>query len=393
MNKSVFLCSPFRTPIGSLMGELSSVSAPKLASSVIRKIISENNLSSESIDEVILGCVLTSGIGQAPARQAAIFSKLSDKTPCTTIGKVCGSGLKSIMIGANSIMAGSNNLVLAGGMENMSQAPHLLSKVRTGYRLGHGELRDSMIIDGLWDVYNDFHMGFAAEKCANKYKLSREQQDEYATNSYKRAIAATEKGLFKNEVVEIEVKKRKEVVSVASDEELARVKFEKFSKLKPVFDPQGTITAANASSINDGASAMLVASEDAVKKFNLKPFARIVSQAQTAGAPEWFSTAPATSITKLLAQAKLTTKDIDFWEINEAFAAVALANMKILELESENVNVRGGAIAMGHPIGASGARILTTMLHTLVEEKKKYGVASLCIGGGEAVSMLVENLR
>ena len=383
-----------RSAIGSFNGTLSSLSAPDIAAQVITEMLKDTqNLKKEDIEEVYIGNVLNAGMGQAPARQAALKAGLPDSIPCTTVSKVCGSGLKSVMLADLTIRAGEADVVLAGGMENMSQSPYLLPKIRNGLRLGHGQLIDSMIKDGLWDVYNDYHMGNAAELCAEKYSISREKQDAYAKMSYERAINANANGLFKDEIATVRAKSRKEELLFEHDEELQKVNFDKFPNLKPAFTSNGTITAANASSLSDGASMTLLLSEEKVKENDLQPMARIVAQAQAAQKPEWFSTAPAASIKKLLTKASLKVQDIDFWEINEAFSSVAIANRMLLEIDLSKLNVRGGAVAMGHPIGASGNRVLVTLLHTLKQEKKKYGVASLCIGGGEAVSVLVENLH
>ncbi len=387
MNSS-FILSAKRSAIASFQGSLSSLSASEIAAPIVKAATAEHAV---SVDEVYMGCVLTAGIGQAPARQAALKGGLPQSVPCTTVGKVCGSGLKAVMLADLSIKTGEADLVLAGGMEAMSQAPYLLPKVRTGLRLGNGELVDSMIKDGLWDVYNNFHMGTAAETCVKKFAITREAQDAYAAESYKRAQAALQTGAFTNEIVSIEIKSKKGMTSFNVDEEATKFDAEKSKALRPAFDSAGTITAANASSLSDGAAALLIGSEAWAKK--VKPMARIVAQAQAAQDPVWFTTAPAESIKKLLKKASLKSSDIDAWEINEAFAAVAIVNTQLLEIDPTKVNMRGGAIALGHPIGASGARILVTLAHTLQQTKKRYGIASLCIGGGEAVSVLIENLE
>jgi len=387
------ICAAKRSAIGSFQGTISNLSAPLIAAPVIQSVLQSTKIDPHLVQEVYMGCVLTAGIGQAPARQAAIFAGLSKAVPCTTVSKVCGSGLKSVMLADLSIRSGEADVVLAGGMENMSQSPYLVPKIRTGLRMGHGELVDSMIKDGLWDVYSDFHMGNATEICVAEHKITREAQDAYAVQSYTRAQQAIAANLFAEEITPITLKGRKGEEHFATDEEAAKAQFEKFPTLKPVFKKDGTVTAANASSLSDGAAALLLASEKAATKHELKPLARIVAQSQAAQDPTWFTTAPAASIEILLKKAGLKASDIDAWEINEAFAAVALVNLNLLKLDPARVNKRGGAIALGHPIGASGARILTTLVHTLAQEKLRYGVASLCIGGGEAVSVLVENLN
>ncbi len=393
--KSSYIFSAKRSAIASFQGSLSQLSAPQIAAPVISAALTARSdfdveKLKNSVQEVYMGCVLSAGIGQAPARQASLGAGLSDKIPCTTVSKVCGSGLKAAMLADISIRAGENELVLAGGMESMSNAPYILPKMRSGLRLGNGELIDSMIKDGLWDAYNNYHMGNAAELCVKKYNLTREEQDAYAAESYSRAQKSIASGFFKDEIASIEIKNKKETLSFVTDEEASKFDAEKSKKIRPAFDAAGTITAANASSLSDGAAALLIGGENWSK--SMKPMARIVAQSQAAQDPAWFSTAPAESIKTLLSKAGLKANQIDYWEINEAFAAVALANCKILELDTSRVNVRGGAIALGHPIGASGARILVTLLHTLQQNKKKYGIASLCIGGSEAVSLLVENL-
>lgn len=389
---NVVICSPKRTALGSFLGSLASFTAPQLGSYSIKGSLKDAQLDPGLIDEVYMGCVLTAGVGQAPARQAALGAGLSKHVPCTTVGKVCGSGLKAVMLADSAIKAGEISCAIAGGMESMSNAPFLLPKVRSGLRMGPGELVDSMIKDGLWDVYNNFHMGSATEKLNAEFKISREAQDTFAINSYKKALASIQAGLFKPEIIAVEIASKKGTTFFADDEEPGKSDLAKIPTLKPVFSKDGSVTAANASSINDGAASMLVCGESFAAKNKLKPLARIVSQAQFAQEPDWFTTAPATSIREALKKAKLSTQQIDRWEINEAFAAVAIANMGLLELDPSKVNVRGGSVALGHPIGASGARIITTLIHTLVQEKQRYGCASLCIGGGEAVAVVVENL-
>jgi len=390
--KRSYICIAKRTAIGSFQGTLSKLSSPEIASALIEKALPQD-LDKTQIDEAYMGCVLTAGIGQAPARQAILGAKLPDSLPCTTISKVCGSGLKSLLLADQSIRAGINTLVLAGGMENMSQAPYLLPKMREGLRLGHGKLIDSMVHDGLWDAYNDYHMGNAAEECAQKYEITREDQDRYAVQSYEQAIESRAQGLFKDEITPLTIQSRKKSIEFDSDEELDKFNKEKFSQLRAAFIKDGSVTAGNASSLSDGAAITLIASEEALKANpSLKAIAVIHGQSQAAQEAKWFSTAPAKSIDLLFKNSEITKDKIDFWEINEAFSVVALANMKLLELDPKKVNSRGGAVALGHPIGASGCRIVVTLLHSLMQEKKKYGVASICIGGGEANSILVENL-
>jgi len=391
--RDVVIVSACRTPIGSFNGALSSLPATKLGSIVIEEAIRRAGIGKEDVDEVIMGCVLSAGLGQAPARQAALGAGLPQKVECMTINKVCGSGLKSVMLAAQAIGVGDAEVIVAGGMESMSNAPYLLDKARTGYRLGHGQIVDSMIKDGLWDVYNDFHMGNAAELCARECGIPRGAQDEFAILSYKRALHAIEAGYFNEEIVPVLVTQAKgEPVLVTEDEEPKKVNFEKIPSLKPAFQKDGTVTAANASSINDGAAAVVVLSEERAKKLGITPMARIVGQASAAKAPEWFTTAPADVITKVLKKVGLSQDDIDLFEINEAFAVVSLAVNQILGLDVNKVNVHGGAVALGHPIGASGARILTTLLYAMKHRQGKRGLASLCIGGGEACALVVERV-
>ncbi len=389
MNDAVIV-SGCRTPIGAFMGSLSSFAAPQLGSLVIAEAVRRAGLEKKDIQEVIMGNVLTAGVGQAPARQAALFAGLPDSVECMTVNKVCGSGLKAVMLGAQAVMLGDADVVVAGGMESMSQTPYLLEKARTGYRLGHGQVMDSMIKDGLWDVYNDFHMGSAAELCAKECAVPRDAQDEFAVTSYKRAQEATKSGFFKEEILPVVVKGRGEDTTVESDEEPFKTNFDKIPKLKPAFQKDGTVTAANASKINDGAAAVVVMSAAKAKSLGVKPLVKIVSFTSAAKKPEWFTTAPADVIPKTLQKAGLTKEDIDLFEINEAFAVVTLAVNKMLGLDPSKVNVHGGAVALGHPIGASGARILVTLMHALKTHGKKRGMAAICIGGGEASGMIVE---
>lgn len=389
--KDVVIASACRTPIGSFQGTLSSLPGPKLGSIAIKEAINRAGISADDISEVIMGEVLPAGVGQAPARQAALGAGIPNSKPCLTINKVCGSGLKAVMLAAQAIMVGDADVVVAGGMESMSNAPYLLPKARTGYRLGNGELIDSMIKDGLWDVYNDYHMGMAAELCADECQIPREQQDEFSINSYKRALAAQKNGWFKEEIVAVEIPQRKgDPVLVTEDEEPKRANFEKMKTLRPVFKKDGTVTAANASSINDGAAACVVMSAEKAAQLGVTPLAKIVAQASAARAPEWFTTAPIDAIKTILQKANLTLDDIDLFEINEAFAVVNLAAQKELGIDLKKMNVHGGAVALGHPIGASGARILTTLLYAMKHLGKKRGLATLCIGGGEASAVIVE---
>lgn len=389
--RQVFIASATRTPIGSYLGDLSGQTAPQLGAVAVQGALSRAKLEADAIDEVYLGNVLSAGIGQAPARQASLGAGIPNTVPCTTVSKVCGSGLQAVVFGARAVLLGDAELVVSGGMESMSNVPYYLNKARSGYRMGNGELVDGMIYDGLWDPYKDFHMGNAGELCASEYKLSRDAQDEFARESYRRALAAQKEGLSAQEITPVEVPQRKgDPLVIDTDEEPGRGKPEKFGKLRPAFTKDGTITAANASSINDGASALVLASEEAVKKHNLEPLARIVGYGGAAQAPEWFTTAPAKAIDVTLNKLGLKTEEIDLWEINEAFSCVTMACSQIAKLDPARVNVRGGAVAVGHPIGASGARILTTLLFSMQHQKVKRGLATLCIGGGEAVAVVVE---
>ena len=391
--KKVVIASAKRTPIGALSGTLSSLSAAQLGSIAIKGVIEDSKIDPSKVDEVIFGNVLTAGQGQAPARQAAIYAGLPEKTECMTINKMCGSGLKTVMLDQQAIQCGHSDVIIAGGQESMSNAPYLLPNARVGYRLGNGELVDSMVKDGLWDVYNDVHMGRCAESCAKDFKFSREELDEFSINSYKKAIEAEKSGKFKDEVIKVPVKVRREEVLIEKDEEPEKVKFEKIPTLRPVFAKDGVVTAANASSINDGAAAVLVTSEEKAEELGLTPLVEIVAQASAAKKPIEFTTAPTDAINKVLKKANLTLDDIDLFEINEAFAVVSLANNKLLGLDPSKVNVNGGAVALGHPIGASGARILVTLIHEMKKRNSKYGLAALCIGGGEASAVILKNYK
>jgi acetyl-CoA C-acetyltransferase len=385
------IVSAARTAIGSFQGKLAALSATQLGSVVIRQVLERVSLQGEQVDEVIMGNALPAGLGQAPARQAALGAGLPYDVSATTINKVCGSGLKAVMLAAQGIMAGDVETVVAGGMESMSNAPYLLTKARTGYRMGPGELVDSMVHDGLWDVYNQFHMGAAAEICARMLKIGREEQDEFAVASYQRALKAQERDEFKREIVRVNVPHGSlEEMVVTEDEEPGRVNFAKLPSLTPSFEKHGSITAGNASSISDGAAAVVVMSEEKARILSLKPMARIIGYSTHGTEPAWFTTAPAKAISSLLQRTDRSVAAVDLFEINEAFAVCSIAVNRELGLDPGKVNVRGGAVALGHPIGASGARVLTTLLHALEDLNLRCGVASLCIGGGEAVAMMVE---
>ncbi len=389
--KKVVIVSAKRTAIGSLNGALSSFSSGQLGSFAIKAVLEDSKIDPKLIDEVIMGNVLMGGQGQAPARQSAIFAGLPNKTECMTINKMCGSGLKSVMLAQQAIAIGDAEVIIAGGQESMSNAPYLLQNARNGYRLGHGEIKDSIVLDGLWDVYNNIHMGSCAESCAKDFSFTRQELDDFAIESYKRAIEANDSGRFKDEIYPIKISSKTGDVFFDKDEEPSKVKFDKIPTLKPVFDKNGVVTAANASSINDGAAALLLMSEEKAKALGLKPLVEIVAQSSAAKAPIEFTTAPADAINKVLKKAGMNIKDINLFEINEAFAVVSLAVNKLLGLTLSNVNVNGGAVALGHPIGASGARILVTLIHEMKKRNLEFGLASLCIGGGEASALIVKN--
>lgn len=388
--KEVYIISAARTPIGSFGGSLSSVSATKLGEFAIRGAISKASIDPKEINEVFMGNVISANLGQAPARQAALFAGIPNTVPCTTVNKVCSSGMKSVMIAAQTIMTGDNEVVVAGGMENMSSVPYYVDAVRKGNKLGDQKLIDGLLKDGLTDVYNNYHMGNAAELCADEFKISREEQDRFSIQSYKRSAKAWEEGKFANEVVNVEIESRKGKIVVDKDEEFTNVVFEKIPGLRPVFQKDGTVTAANASTINDGAAAFVLASKEKTEELGLKPLAKIIGYADAAHEPEWFTTAPAKAIPKAIAKAGLKPRDIDYYEINEAFAVVALAAIQELALDESKVNVNGGGISLGHPLGASGARILVTLINVLKQNNGKYGVAALCNGGGGASAVVVE---
>lgn len=389
--ENVVIVSSVRTPVGSFQGALSTLAAPKLGAMAIKEAAARAGISTDQIEECIMGQVLTAGTGQAPARQAALGAGLRDSTPCMTINKVCGSGLKAVMLATDSIRLGHSTVAVAGGQENMSLAPHLMQNSRGGYRMGHVQMMDSMLVDGLWDPYNNWHMGNASELCAKEYKFSREAQDEFAMGSYKKAQEAQKSGVFAKELMSVTLEGKEKVV-VSQDEEPGKARFDKMPSLRPAFDKEGTITAANASKINDGAAAHILMSESKAKALGVKPLARIVAQGHFAQDPKWFTTAPVGAMKKALQNASLEAKDIDLWEINEAFANVTMAAMKDLSIGLDRINVHGGAIAIGHPIGASGARILATLVHSLHTHNKKRGLASLCIGGGEGVALIIEKI-
>ena len=387
----IYVVSAARTPIGAFLGSLSSLRAPDLGAIAMKGALARAKLAPDAVEEVFMGNVLSAGIGQAPARQAAIFAGIPNTVPATTVSKVCGSGMQAFIFGAKTIAVGDADLVMVGGMESMSNVTYYLEKARSGYRMGDGKIVDGMIFDGLWDPYSNVHMGTCGDKCAAEYKFSREQQDDFSRESFRRALAAQKEGMFDAEIEAVSVPQRKgDALSVKADEGPTKGDPSKFASLKPAFSKDGTITAANASSINDGASALVLASEKAVKQHKLEPLGRIVGYGGAAGAPERFTTAPAKAIDETVARLGLKKDQIDLYEINEAFAVVTLAVNKLCGLDPQKVNVRGGAVALGHPIGATGARMLTTLLYAMKDRGAKRGLASLCIGGGEALAVVVE---
>lgn len=393
MQKDIFILSASRTPIGSFGGTLSSIHAAKLGATAIQGALAKSGVEPASVDEVLMGNVVSANLGQAPARQAAIYAGLPVSVICTTVNKVCASGMKATALGAQAIQLGDAEIVVAGGMENMSQIPYYLPKARNGYGYGHGEIIDGLLKDGLTDVYDQIGMGVCGDKTALKYDISREAQDEFAVLSYRRSAEATANGSFGNEIVPVEITSAKgEITIVNEDEEYKRVKFEKIPTLKPVFSKDGTVTAANASTINDGGAALVLAGNASVNARHLKPVARIVAYADAEQEPAWFTTTPVLATEKVLKKAGLKISDIDYFEVNEAFAVVALAYIQALNLDVEKVNVFGGAVSLGHPLGASGARIITTLLSVLEKNKGKYGLAAICNGGGGASAMIVERL-
>jgi acetyl-CoA C-acetyltransferase len=393
MSNNSVIISAKRTPLGSFQGSLSSLSAPKLGAEVFKSILKDESLNDILINEVIMGNVLSAGLGQAPARQAALLGGISNSVSCLTINKMCGSGLKAIMLADQAIRCSASKIILAGGMESMSNAPHLINNFRKGQKLGHGKIIDSMIHDGLWDAYNNMHMGNCAEMLSSKRNYSREAQDKFAKNSYKKAILAQSNNVFSKEIVPLKIKKRNsETIVIQEDEEPGKAIFDKFSKLKPAFEKEGTITAANASKLNDGAAASLIMSEEKAYELGLKPLVRIIAHCSYAHEPEWFTTAPGEAIKLVLSKAGINSNEIGLWEINEAFSVVTMAAIDDFKINPNIVNVYGGAVALGHPIGASGARILSTLINGLVQNNEKYGLAVLCIGGGEASAMIVEKI-
>lgn len=389
--KNVYIALAKRTPIGGFLGTLSHLSAIELGTLAIENVLQESNIPTDAVDSVYMGNVLSANLGQSPARQASKFAGIADETDATTINKVCASGMKAVMLGAQQIQLGIDTVVVAGGMESMSNTPHYIQQ-RKGNKMGHGLLVDGLLKDGLTDVYNNFHMGNAAEICAREYGLTREAQDAFAVASYEKAANATKKGKFKNEIIPISVAQKNGTTLVSEDEDIFKIIPEKVPTLKPSFEEGGTITAANASNLNDGAAALLLVSEEALEKYGLTPLAKIIGYADAAQAPEWFTTSPSIAIPKALKQAGLALEAIDYFEINEAYSAVILANQKILGIAPEKVNVYGGGVAMGHPIGASGARIIATLISVLHQENGKFGVAAICNGGGGASAIVLEKI-
>ena len=393
MQRQSVIVAAKRTPIGAFQGNLSSVLAPQLGAIAIKAVVEETGIDKSKINEVIMGNVLSAGIGQAPARQAAIYAGLPNSVEALTINKMCGSGLKAVMLADQAIRCGDAEVVIAGGMESMSNAPYLLQDARSGQRLGHGKMIDSLIHDGLWDAYNDTHMGNCAEMLSKERNYTREAQDKFAVTSYKRAQTAQAEGVFESEIVPVKIPQRKgDSVFISEDEEPGKARFDKIPTLRPAFEKDGAITAANASKLNDGAAVILIMSEEKAIKLRLTPIARIVAQASAAHEPEWFTTAPGKVIGKVLEKANLSTNDIDLWEINEAFSAVTMAAIDDFKINPAKVNIYGGAVAIGHPIGASGARIFTTLMNGMTRTETKYGLATLCIGGGEASALIVEKV-
>ena len=391
--KEIVIVAAKRTPMGSFGGSLSSVPATKLGAIAIKGALDSIDLDSNLVDEVFMGNVLQANLGQAPCRQAAIFAGINENTPCTTINKVCASGMKAIFLAAQSIKCGDSEIVVAGGMENMSMVPHYYN-ARKAKKLGDVKLTDGMVKDGLTDVYNKVHMGSCADECAKEYNISRYEQDNFAIQSYKKASDAIKNGLFENEIVEVNIPQRKgDDIIIKEDEEYKNVKLEKLPKLKPVFSPSGSVTAANASTLNDGASALVLMSIEKANQLNLKPLAKIISYADASQEPKWFTTSPTKAIQKALEKSNLNTEDIDYWELNEAFSVVGIVNTKLLKIDPNKVDVNGGAVALGHPLGSSGSRIVITLINVLKQNKAKIGVAGICNGGGGASALIIENIN
>jgi acetyl-CoA C-acetyltransferase len=391
--KAVYIISAVRTPIGSFGGSLAGISATQLGAAAIKGALERAGVQADQVNEVLMGNVISANLGQAPARQAAVFAGLPANVPCTTINKVCASGMKAVTLGAQSIMLGISDIVVAGGMENMSQIPYYIPNARWGYKYGNGEIVDGLAKDGLTDVYNQKAMGVCADATALRYHISREAQDAYAIDSYKRTAAATENGWFKNEIVPVAIPQKKgDPVLITEDEEFRKVNFDKIPGLRPAFTPDGTVTAANASTINDGASALILAGEEAVKKYGLKPIAKIRGFADAEQEPEWFTTAPTVAAPKAMKMAGVSKADIDFFEVNEAFSVVAMAFEQVLEVDHARSNVFGGAVSLGHPLGASGARIVTTLNNVLQQKNGSLGLAAICNGGGGATAIVIERL-
>jgi acetyl-CoA C-acetyltransferase len=391
--KEVYIVSAVRTPIGSFGGVLAGVSATQLGATAIKAALERAGVKPEQVNEVLMGNVLQANVGQAPATQASMFAGIPTNVPGTTINKVCASGMKAIMMGAQSIMLGDNDIVVAGGMENMSAVPYYLDKARNGYRLGHAQMIDGLVKDGLWDVYKDYHMGNAAELCATECKISREEQDAYAIESYKRSQAAWSKGLFKNEIAPVTIpQKGKDALVIQEDEEYKKVDFNKIPSLRPVFVKDGSVTAANASTLNDGAAAVVLMSKEKAEALGIKPLAKIRAFADAQQAPEWFTTTPAKALPLAVEKAGIKMTDVDYFEINEAFSVVAIANNNQMKLDTSRVNVNGGAVSIGHPLGCSGARIIVTLLNVLQQNNGKIGAAGICNGGGGASAIVIERL-
>ncbi len=392
--QEVYIVSAVRTPIGSFNGSLSTVPSGKLGAAAIKGALDKIKLDGKEVEEVLMGCVMQANLGQAPARQAAKFAGLPNEVRCTTVNKVCASGMKALTQASQAIKLGDATVVVAGGMENMSNVPYYLDAARNGYRLGNGVVIDGLVKDGLTDVYHNNHMGNSAELCAKELNISRKEQDDFAIQSYKRSQASWAAGKFNDEIVGVEVPQKKgDAIVVKEDEEYKQVKFDKISELRPVFQKDGTVTAANASTLNDGAAALVLMSKEKMEKLGLKPIAKVIAYADAEQAPEWFTTAPSKAIPLAVQKAGLKLSDIDFYEINEAFSVVSCANNKLLNLDPEKVNVNGGAVSLGHPLGASGARIIVTLIHVLKQNKGKYGVAGICNGGGGASAVVIENIN